>query len=143
MESTFVSCFLKEGFNQNFPSFRFSFVLSSDVLILYERFFIFYGYALPLCIITNSKTFLQKAMKLELNGCKWRECSGDKPWAINVRRWSFNDECHCRGGNQALLCKISGNMCIAIVCKPGCDVMNFEVNLVFLIKPFFLHGQKT
>ena len=100
MESTFVSCFLKEGFNQNFPSFRFSFVLSSDVLILYERFFIFYGYALPLCIITNSKTFLQKAMKLELNGCKWRECSGDKLWAINVRRWSFNDECHCRGGTK-------------------------------------------
>ena len=33
-------------------------------------------------------------------------------------------------------------MCIPIVCKPGCDAMNFEVNLVFLIKPFFLHDQK-
>ena len=33
-------------------------------------------------------------------------------------------------------------MCIPIVCKPGCDVMNFEVNLIFLIKPFFLHDQK-
>ena len=33
-------------------------------------------------------------------------------------------------------------MCIAIVGKPGCDVMNFEVNLIFLIKPFLLHGQK-
>ena len=33
-------------------------------------------------------------------------------------------------------------MCIAIVCEPGCDVMNFEVNLKFLIKPFFLHDQK-
>ena len=31
-------------------------------------------------------------------------------------------------------------MCIAIVCEPGCDVMNFEVNV--LIKPFFLHDQK-
>ena len=27
-------------------------------------------------------------------------------------------------------------MCIAIVCFPGCDVMNFEINLIFLIKPF-------
>ena len=42
-----------------------------------------------------------------------------------------------------LLCEISGNMCIAIVCKPGCDAMNFEVNPIFLIKPFFLHDQKV
>ena len=28
-----------------------------------------------------------------------------------------------------LLCEILGNMCIAIVCEPGCDVMNFEVYL--------------
>ena len=34
-------------------------------------------------------------------------------------------------------------MCIAIVSKPDCDVMNSEVNLVFLIKPFFLYGQKV
>ena len=38
-----------------------------------------------------------------------------------------------------LLCEILGNMCIAIVCKPGCDIMNFGVNLIFLIKPFFRH----
>ena len=31
-----------------------------------------------------------------------------------------------------LLCEILGNMCIAIVCKPGCDVMNFEVSLILL-----------
>ena len=42
-----------------------------------------------------------------------------------------------------LLCKILGNMCIEIVCKPGCDVMNFEVNLIFLIKPLFEHDQKV
>ena len=41
-----------------------------------------------------------------------------------------------------VFCEILGNMCIAMVCKPGCDVMNFEVNLIFLIKPFFLHEQK-
>ena len=34
-------------------------------------------------------------------------------------------------------------MRIAIVRKPGCDVMNFEVNLNFLIKPFFLHDEKV
>ena len=34
-------------------------------------------------------------------------------------------------------------MCIATVCKPGCDVMNFEVKLMFLIKPLFLREQKA
>ena len=34
-------------------------------------------------------------------------------------------------------------MCISIVCKPSCNVMNFEVNLIFLIKRFFLHDQKV
>ena len=29
------------------------------------------------------------------------------------------------------------NIYIAIVCYPGCDVINFEINLIFLIKPFF------
>ena len=42
-----------------------------------------------------------------------------------------------------LLCEIFGNMCIGIICKPGCDVMNFEVNLIFLVKPFFLHNWKV
>ena len=34
-------------------------------------------------------------------------------------------------------------MCIGIVRKPGCDVMNFEVNLIFLIKLFFLYDQNV
>ena len=34
-------------------------------------------------------------------------------------------------------------MCIEIVCKRGCDVMNFEVKHIFLIKPFYLHVQKA
>ena len=36
-----------------------------------------------------------------------------------------------------LLLEILGNMCIAIVCFPGCDIINFEINLTFLNKPFF------
>ena len=28
-------------------------------------------------------------------------------------------------------------MCIAIVCQPGCDVMKFKINFIFLIKPGF------
>ena len=43
----------------------------------------------------------------------------------------------------SLLREILGNMCIVIVCWPGCDVMNFEVNFIFLFKPFFLHDQKV
>ena len=42
-----------------------------------------------------------------------------------------------------LLCEILDNTCTAIVCKPSCHVMNFEVNLVFLIKSFFLHDQNV
>ena len=42
-----------------------------------------------------------------------------------------------------LLCEILGNMCIGIACKPGSDVMNFDVHLIFLIKLFFLHEQKV
>ena len=34
-------------------------------------------------------------------------------------------------------------MFVAVVCKPGYDVMNFEINLTFLIKSFFLHDQKV
>ena len=41
----------------------------------------------------------------------------------------------------SLLYEILDNMCIAIVCKPGCDIMNPEVSLTFLIKLFFLHDQ--
>ena len=43
----------------------------------------------------------------------------------------------------ALLCRILGNMYIRILCKPGCDFMNFEVNLIFLINLFLLHDQKV
>ena len=34
-------------------------------------------------------------------------------------------------------------MCSEIVYKPGCDVMNFEVNLIFLIKPFSYMTKKS
>ena len=33
---------------------------------------------------------------------------------------------------------ILGNMCIAIVPFPSYDIMNFEIYLFFLIKPFFV-----
>ena len=42
-----------------------------------------------------------------------------------------------------LLCEILGNICIGIAFKPGWDVMNFEVNLIFLIKLSFLHNQNV
>ena len=41
-----------------------------------------------------------------------------------------------------LLCELLGNICIEIVCYPDCGVINFEINLIFLIKPF-LHDQKV
>ena len=41
-----------------------------------------------------------------------------------------------------LIREILINMCVVILCQPGCDVINFELNLIFLIKLFFLHVQK-
>ena len=37
----------------------------------------------------------------------------------------------------------SGEIYIVILCSPGCDVTSFEINLLFLIKPFFLYDQKV
>ena len=34
-------------------------------------------------------------------------------------------------------------MCIVIVCWTGCDVINFQINSIFLIKLLFLHDQKV
>ena len=42
-----------------------------------------------------------------------------------------------------LLRNMLGNMRIMIVCQPVCDLINFEINLIFLIKPFFLYDQKV
>ena len=42
-----------------------------------------------------------------------------------------------------LLLEILVNISIAIVCYPGCDVMDFEINLIFLTEPVFLHDQKV
>ena len=42
-----------------------------------------------------------------------------------------------------LLHEILDNMGTAIIFYLGCDVINFETNLIFLIKPFFLNDQKV
>ena len=41
------------------------------------------------------------------------------------------------------LLEILDNMCIKVVCKPGCDVMQFQINLIFLIKPFRYMTKKS
>ena len=38
--------------------------------------------------------------------------------------------------------EILDNMFIAIACFPGCDVINFEINLIFLTKAFFYVTKK-
>ena len=35
-----------------------------------------------------------------------------------------------------------GQYVFGIVYFPGCDVIKFEINLIFLVKLFFLHDQK-
>ena len=39
--------------------------------------------------------------------------------------------------------EILGNMCIVIVCKPGCDVIHFEISLIFLIKPLLYMNKES
>ena len=41
-----------------------------------------------------------------------------------------------------VLLEILGNKCIEIVSFPGCDVISFNINLIFLIKPFFYVTKK-
>ena len=43
----------------------------------------------------------------------------------------------------SFLLEILGNMCIAIVCFPDCDVINFEIDLIFLINPSFCMTKKS
>ena len=42
-----------------------------------------------------------------------------------------------------LLLEILGNMCIVIICYPVCGVINFEINLSFLITPFLYITKKA
>ena len=42
-----------------------------------------------------------------------------------------------------LLLQILGNMCIVIIFCPVCDVINFEINHSFFIKPFFYITKKS
>ena len=42
-----------------------------------------------------------------------------------------------------LLLEILLSMGIGIFCEPGCDVIKFEISLIFLIKPFFLVTKKS
>ena len=42
-----------------------------------------------------------------------------------------------------LIREILSNMCIAILCQPGYDVINFETNLIFLFNSSFLHARKV
>ena len=54
----------------------------------------------------------------------------------------FTGEHPCRSAlSKKLLCFC--NMCIEIACFPGCVVINFEINLIFLIKPFFYMTKKS
>ena len=42
-----------------------------------------------------------------------------------------------------LLLEILGNMCISIVCYPGCGVIKFDINLIFLIGLFRYMTKKS
>ena len=39
--------------------------------------------------------------------------------------------------------EILDNMGISIVCFPGFDIKNFEINLIFVIKPFYYMTKKS
>ena len=87
---------------------------------------------------------------------KWMQSA---TWIVNLYRWQghgnkwfqkFKDcwiywECQRHGRKSweifqrsPIVCFFSTDkVCVcAIVCFPGCDVINFEINFIFLIKPF-------
>ena len=39
--------------------------------------------------------------------------------------------------------EILGNVCIVMIFFPVCDVMNFQINFKFLVKPFFYLTEKV
>ena len=41
------------------------------------------------------------------------------------------------------LIEILANMCLVIVCFPGCDVVNCEIDIIFLIQLFFYMTKKS
>ena len=42
-----------------------------------------------------------------------------------------------------LLCEILSDMCTVTVCSPGSDVINFEINLIFLIQALFTWPKRS
>ena len=42
-----------------------------------------------------------------------------------------------------LFLKIFCNTCIIIICLPGGDVLNFGINLIFLIRPFYHNTKRS
>ena len=42
-----------------------------------------------------------------------------------------------------LLFEILDDMCVVTVCFPGCDVTNFEISLILLLKPLFYMTEKS
>ena len=42
-----------------------------------------------------------------------------------------------------LLHEILDNMCIVTVCEPVCDIIKFEINLIFLIQESFFDDLKV
>ena len=43
----------------------------------------------------------------------------------------------------SLFLNIFGTICVTVVCLPGCDVINFQIILIFLIKPFCYKTKKS
>ena len=79
-------------------------------------------------------------MSLDLNARKWWECYGDELWAMNLGRPNFiaqDDECHRRGGNQAV------KSLLAVICHSeitinagNTSVWSCIVNIVFNARVF-------
>ena len=55
----------------------------------------------------------------------------------------ITEEAGINGGKGERYLEILGNMYITIVCLPSCDVIKFEINLVFFIKPFCYMTKKS
>ena len=90
-------------------------------------------------VFTLNKTFQKRKRGLELVSLPhflhnfWRKIF----FTFHSLNWPNFIAC------LSLLLVILCNMCIATVYWPGCDVISFEINLIFLIKSFFYLTKKS
>ena len=95
--------------------------------------------------IVKSKIFWSSDMLHFLDNRSRNSCPSDSVYTFSRRKFPMLYSINWPNFIVwlPLLFEILGNMCIAIVCFLGCDVITFEINIIFLINPVFYLTKKS